>query len=46
MFEDVGIGTRALTLPGVHIGRGAIVGAGALVSKDVPEHIIPRGNPA
>ena len=33
-------------LPGVTIGRGAVVGAGAVVSKDVPEYAVAAGNPA
>jgi acetyltransferase-like isoleucine patch superfamily enzyme len=37
VIEDrVWIGCRALILKGVHIGRGAIIGAGAIVTKDVP----------
>jgi maltose O-acetyltransferase len=40
------IGTRALILPGVNIGRGAAVGAGAVVTKDVPEYAIVAGCPA
>jgi maltose O-acetyltransferase len=44
--DDVWIGARAIILPGVHIGKGAIVGAGAVVSKDVPEYAIVVGNPA
>jgi acetyltransferase-like isoleucine patch superfamily enzyme len=34
--DDVWIGCRALILKGVHIGKGAIIGAGAIVTKDVP----------
>ncbi len=40
------IGTNALILPGVKIGRGAVVGAGAVVSKDVLPRDIVAGNPA
>ena len=40
------IATDAIILPGVHIGKGAIVGAGAVVSKDVPDGAISVGNPA
>lgn len=34
--DDVWIGCRAIILKGVHVGRGAIVGAGAVVTNDVP----------
>jgi acetyltransferase-like isoleucine patch superfamily enzyme len=40
------IGTRALILKGVTIGDRAIIGAGAVVTKDVPAHYIAVGNPA
>jgi acetyltransferase-like isoleucine patch superfamily enzyme len=44
--EDVWIGTAAVILPGVSIGRGAIVGAGAVVAHDIPEYEIWAGVPA
>jgi maltose O-acetyltransferase len=44
--NDVWVGARAIILPGVSIGDGAIVGAGAVVSKDVEEYSIVVGNPA
>lgn len=44
--EDAFIGARALILPGVHIGNGAVVGAGAVVAKDVAPGAIVVGNPA
>ena len=40
------IGTGALILPGVHIGRGAVVGAKAVISRSVPAGAIAVGNPA
>lgn len=47
VIEDyVWIATRAMILPGVTIGRGAIVAAGAIVTKDVPPQTIVGGNPA
>jgi len=44
--HDVWIGSRAIVLPGVEIGTGAIVGAGAVVAKDVPAYAVVAGNPA
>ena len=40
------LGDRVIVLPGVRIGRHAIIGAGAVVSKDVPDYAIAVGNPA
>lgn len=40
------IGANATILPGIRIGRNALVGAGAVVTKDVPESAIVVGNPA
>jgi acetyltransferase-like isoleucine patch superfamily enzyme len=46
-IEDyVFIGPRAIILPGVTVGKGAIVAAGAVVTKDVPEFAIVGGVPA
>lgn len=44
--DDVWIGARAIILPGLTIGKGAIIGAGAVVTKDVPAYAICVGNPA
>ncbi len=41
-----GSATRAIILPGIEIGEGAVVGAGAVVTKDVPPFTIVAGNPA
>lgn len=43
---DVWLGASALILPGVRIGRGAIVAAGAVVNRDVPPSTIVGGVPA
>lgn len=40
------LGGGAIVLPGVRIGRMAVVGSGAVVTKDVPERAIVAGNPA
>ena len=44
--NDVWIGARVILLPGVRIGDHAIVGAGAVIAKDVPEWAIVVGNPS
>jgi len=44
--DDIWIGTGAIILKGVHIGRGAIVAAGAVVVKDVPAYSVVGGVPA
>lgn len=47
VIEDkVWIGINSTILPGVTIGRGAIVGAGSVVTKDVPAMTVVAGNPA
>ncbi|MCU4622095.1 WxcM-like domain-containing protein [Acinetobacter radioresistens] len=40
------IGANATILPGIRIGQNALIGAGAVVTKDVPENAIVIGNPA
>ena len=46
-IEDfVQIGENCVVLPGVTIGRGTIVGAGAIVTKDLPPYCVAAGNPA
>lgn len=44
--NDVFIGARAIILKGVHIGQGAVVGAGSVVVKNVAPFTIVGGNPA
>jgi len=44
--NDVWIGCHAIILSGVTIGRGAVVGAGSVVTKSVPPNTIVGGNPA
>ncbi len=44
--DDVTIATRAIILPGVTIGNRVMIGAGAVVSHNIPENSIAVGNPA
>ncbi len=44
--DDVWIGARVTILPGVHIGRGSVIGAGSVVTKDVEAYSVVGGNPA
>ena len=44
--NDVWIGQGATILPGARIGNGVIVAAGAVVSGEIPDYAIVRGNPA
>lgn len=44
--NDVWIGSRVIILPGVHVGDGAVIGAGSVVTRDVEPYSIVAGNPA
>lgn len=44
--DDVWIGYRAIIMSGVHVGQGAIIAAGAVVTKDIPPYAIAGGVPA
>jgi maltose O-acetyltransferase len=44
--DNVWIGGSAILLPGVRIGQNAVVGAGAVVSRDIPANMVAVGNPA
>lgn len=44
--DDVWIGANATILAGVHIGKHSVIGAGAVVTKDIPSNSVYAGNPA
>ncbi len=44
--DDVWIGGNAIIVPGVTIGNGSVIGAGSVVTKDVPPFTVVAGNPA
>jgi acetyltransferase-like isoleucine patch superfamily enzyme len=47
IIEDrVWIGSKVVILPGVRIGSRAVIGAGSIVTKDVPPRCVAAGNPA
>jgi len=39
------LGGNVVVLPGVSIGNNAVIGAGSVVTKDIPENVVAVGNP-
>jgi acetyltransferase-like isoleucine patch superfamily enzyme len=44
--DNVWIGSKTIILPGVRIGNHAVIGAGSIVTKDIPPRCVAAGNPA
>jgi len=44
--DDVWVGNGVIVLDGVTLGRGAVIGAGSVVTHDVPAESVAVGNPA
>jgi maltose O-acetyltransferase len=44
--DDVWVGAQAVILPGIRVGKSSIIGAGAVVTRDVPPFSVAVGNPA
>ena len=44
--ENVWIGANAIILPGVTIGKNSVIGAGSVVTRDIPANVVAVGNPA
>ena len=43
--DNVWVGGNSVILPGVHIGSNTVIGAGSVVTKDIPDGVIAAGNP-
>lgn len=44
--DNVWIGGSVTIVPGVHIGNNVVIGAGSVVTKDIPDNVVAAGNPA
>lgn len=43
--DNVWIGANCVIVPGVSIGSGSVIGAGSIVTKDIPDNVVAVGNP-
>ena len=46
MEENVWLATRVIVLPGVTVGENSVVGAGSVVTHDIPKNVLAAGSPA
>ena len=46
LLDECSVGAGAVILPGVTIGKGAMIGAGCVVTHNVPDHAVVVGNPS
>lgn len=44
--DEAVLGAASTILPGVHIGRGVLIGAGSVVTKSIDQYMVAYGNPA
>lgn len=44
--DNVWIGANVVVLPGVTIGKGSVISANSVVTKDIPQMVVAGGNPA
>ncbi|KGO22197.1 hypothetical protein Q757_09705, partial [Oenococcus alcoholitolerans] len=44
--DNVWLGANVTVTPGVTIGKNSVIGAGSVVTKDIPENVVAYGNPA
>ncbi|MBE6125329.1 MAG: sugar O-acetyltransferase [Erysipelotrichaceae bacterium] len=43
--DNVWIGAGVIIMPGIHIGKNSVIGAGSIVTRDIPENVVAFGNP-
>ena len=43
--ENAWIGAGVIIMPGIHIGKNSVIGAGSIVTRDIPDNVVAVGNP-